>query len=518
MKLDVEHSLQPEHHDVVIIGAGLSGIGAAYYLQNRCPAKTYTILEAREALGGTWDLFRYPGVRSDSDMYTLGYSFRPWVGPKAIVDGPSILEYLRATTVENGIDRHIRYRMRVESARWSTAEGRWTVEALSTDSGQRRTFTCEFLWACTGYYRYQDGHTPAFPGRERFRGRIVHPQHWTEDIDYQNQKVVVIGSGATAVTLVPALAEKAAHVTMLQRSPTYVVSRPSEDASAAWLRARFPTKTAYALTRWKNVLLGVYFYQLARRRPERFKRMILDQVRTQVGDTIDVDRHFVPRYRPWDQRLCLVPDGDLFAAIKTGRVSVMTDEIDRFTETGIRLRSGQELPADLIVTATGLELQLLGGAALEVDGRKIDPARSMMYKGTMLSEVPNFALCIGYTNASWTLRAELSCDYVCRLLGFMEAHGYTRCCPRRGDAPASDEPFLGLASGYIQRASHLLPKQGRRAPWRTYQNYVVDKMTVGRAPIDDGILELARDPVSAPRPEPASASPPAQTLPASYAR
>ena len=478
----------PEHLDVLIVGAGLSGIGAAYHLQTRCPGKTYAILEGRERLGGTWDLFRYPGIRSDSDMYTLGYSFRPWTDPKAIADGPAILAYIRETAEAYGIDRRIRYRHRVERASWSSADARWTVEVRAGD--ERRTLTCGFLFLCAGYYDYDQGYTPELPGRERFRGRIVHPQHWPEDLDYTGQRIVVIGSGATAVTLVPELARRAAHVTMLQRSPTYIISRPSRDAIADWLRARLSPARAYAATRWKNVAIGGAFYAWCRAQPARAKRYLVGQMAKQLGGAADVATHFTPRYDPWDQRLCLVPDADLFEALRAGAVDVVTDEIDAFTERGLRLRSGAELEADLVVTATGLVLRLFGGADLVVDGRRVDPARALVYKGAMLSDVPNLAFATGYTNASWTLKVDLVSEYVCRLLDHLDARGYKTVTPRRDHRAGAEQPLIDFSSGYVTRAAGRLPKQGSASPWKLYQNYALDRLLLRRAPIEDGALEL----------------------------
>jgi monooxygenase len=463
-----------EYLDVLIVGAGLSGIGAAWHLQDKCPGRSYAIVEARATSGGTWDLFRYPGVRSDSDMYTLGYSFRPWKDAKAIADGPAILSYIREVASDHGIDARIRYGHRVVAAKWSTPEARWTVEIEQGPEKHRTTITCGFLWMCSGYYDYAAGYTPEFPGIERFKGRIVHPQKWTDDIDYKGKKVVVIGSGATAVTLVPAMATEAAHVTMLQRSPTYVVARPAEDSIANRLRRRLPIGLAYGLTRWKNVLLGMYFYQLCKRRPDRAKALILKGVRYFLGPDYDVEKHFTPRYNPWDQRLCLVPDADLFRAIRGQQVSVVTDQIETFTETGIRLTSGSELEADLVVTATGLALQLLGGMTVEVDGKAINPADTLAYKGMMYSDVPNFAVVSGYTNASWTLKADLVCEYVCRLLNHMQKNGLRQCTPRLDDPGMERLPWVDFSSGYIQRGADKFPKQGARHPWRLHQNYAKD--------------------------------------------
>jgi monooxygenase len=481
-----------EYLDVLIVGAGLSGVGAAWHLQDKCPGKSYAILEARETSGGTWDLFRYPGIRSDSDMYTLGYSFRPWKDAKAIADGPSILSYIREVATDHGIDARIRYGHRVVAARWSTPQARWTVEIEQGPEGAKTTISCGFLWMCSGYYDYAAGYTPEFPGIERFQGRIVHPQKWTEDIDYKGKKVVVIGSGATAVTLVPAMAPEAAHVTMLQRSPTYVVARPAEDSIANRLRRRLPIRLAYGLTRWKNVLLGMYFYQLCKRRPDRAKALILKGVRYFLGPDYDIEKHFTPRYNPWDQRLCLVPDADLFRAIRAKQVSVVTDRIESFTETGIRLKSGSELEADLVVTATGLALQLLGGMTVEVDGKAINPADTLAYKGMMYSDMPNFAVVSGYTNASWTLKADLVCEYVCRLLNHMQKNGLRQCTPRLDDPDMERLPWVDFSSGYIQRAADKFPKQGARRPWRLHQNYARDLMSLRYGSVRDRAMVFSR--------------------------
>ena len=475
-----------EHFDMVIVGAGISGVGMAYHLQKRCPDRTYVILEGRERLGGTWDLFRYPGIRSDSDMHTLGFSFQPWNDAKAIADGPSIRSYVDSTAREHGIDRHIRFRTTVKSAAWSTADARWTVDAEGAD-GERVTYTCDFLSMCSGYYNYARGYTPDFPGVGAFEGQVVHPQFWPEDLDYAGKRVVVIGSGATAVTLVPELAKRAAHVTMLQRSPTYVVSRPAEDAVANWLRSRLPRKLAYGVTRWKNVLFGMFFYNMARKRPARIKERLLGMVREHLGPDYDVATHFTPRYNPWDQRLCLVPDADLFAAIKGGQASVATDTIDRFTPTGIRLHSGAELAADIVVTATGLELQLLSGVEFRVDGEVKNLARSLNYKGMMFSDIPNLAYFFGYTNASWTLKADLTATYVCRLLNTMRKRGMRQATPRNDDPSVTEQPFLDFTSGYVQRAIDHLPKQGSKKPWRVNQNYALDIMALKFGSVDDAM-------------------------------
>ena len=479
-----------EHLDVLVVGAGISGIGAGWHLQTSCPDRTYAILEARHDLGGTWDLFRYPGIRSDSDMYTLGYSFKPWTGRRAIADGGAILAYLREAARENGIDRKIRFRHRAKRASWSSADARWTVE-VERDGRDVVHLGCSFLFMCSGYYDYAAGYTPELPGRERFRGRIVHPQQWTDDVAYAGKRVVVIGSGATAVTLVPALAERAAHVTMLQRSPTYVMSMPAEDRVAGWLHRRLPARLAYGLARWKNVLLGLWFYRFCRRRPRRARALLERWLKRELGADYPASPDFDPHYDPWQQRLCLVPDGDLFRSIREGRASVVTDRIDTFTETGVRLRSGTELPADLVVTATGLNLLFLGGVDVVVDGRHVDFAKTWNYKGMMFSDVPNLALAIGYTNASWTLKAELICRYVCRLLNHMRATGTRQCTPRLRDARIEAAPFLDLTSGYIQRSLHLFPKQGSKIPWRLHQNYARDLLMLRRGTVDDGVMEFS---------------------------
>jgi cation diffusion facilitator CzcD-associated flavoprotein CzcO len=481
----------PEHLDVLIVGAGLSGIGAAWHLQDRCPGKSYAILEARGDLGGTWDLFRYPGIRSDSDMHTLGYRFKAWTAPNSITDGDSIHEYVRQTARENGIEEKIRFRQRVVAAEWSSEEARWSVEAERTETGEKVRLTCDFLWTCSGYYRYDEGYTPEFDGISRFPGPVVHPQHWPENLDYTGKRVVVIGSGATAVTLVPAMAEKAAHVTMLQRSPTYIASLPAQDRIANRLRRHLPDRAVYSIVRWKNVLIQTAFYQLSRRRPELVKKMIRRGVEHALPPGYDVDKHFKPHYNPWDQRMCLVPDGDLFAAISSGEASVVTDRIKTFTGGGIELESGEELEADVIVTATGLNLLFLGGMDLTVDGESVDVPRKMTYKGMMLSGVPNMAFTVGYTNASWTLKADLTSEYVCRLLGHMDAHGFRRCVPE-ADPRVTEQPLLDFTSGYVQRSLQDFPKQGSKEPWKLRQNYVFDIRTIRRGAIEDGAMRFSR--------------------------
>jgi cation diffusion facilitator CzcD-associated flavoprotein CzcO len=488
-----------EHLDVLIVGAGLSGIGAAHHLQEAFPGKSYAIFEAREDLGGTWDLFRYPGIRSDSDMHTLGYRFRPWIEDKAIADGASILKYVRETAQDAGIEQRIRFHHRAVRAEWSSEEARWTVEAERSDGGEPVQVTCNYLWVCSGYFRYDEGFTPEFDGTNRFSGQVVHPQHWPEDLDYAGKRVVVVGSGATAVTLVPAMAEQAAHVTMLQRSPTYIASLPAEDPIAAALRKVLPKRAVYAIVRWKNVLLQMFVYQLSRRRPQAVKKMIRRGVEHALPVDYDIDRHFTPRYNPWDQRMCLVPDGDLFSAIRDGSATVVTDTIDSFTEGGIKLSSGEELEADVIVTATGLNLLFLGGMELVVDGREVDIPRTMTYKGMMLSGVPNCAFTVGYTNASWTLKADLTSEYVCRLLAHMDAHGYRVSVPKITDPTVIEQPLLDFTSGYVQRSLDKFPKQGSKEPWRLRQNYVLDVQTIRRGPIDDGAMQFSSP---APRTQP----------------
>jgi monooxygenase len=483
----------PEHFDVLIIGAGLSGIGSAWHLQSRCPDRTWTILEGRDAIGGTWDLFRYPGIRSDSDMYTLGYRFRPWRNAKSIADGPSIKAYVEEVARDHGIESKIRFGHRVVRAEWSSDDARWTVDAEVGPERRPARLTCGFIHACTGYYRYDRGYTPEWPGTERFGGRMVHPQHWPEDLDYGGKRVVVIGSGATAVTLVPAMCKgpaAAAHVTMLQRSPTYIVGIPSRDRLADALRKALPERLAYALIRWKNVLRQMFYYQLSRRRPEAMKGLIRKGVELALGDEYDIDTHFSPRYDPWDERLCVVPDNDLFRAIRKGRASVVTDHIETFTETGIQLRSGAHLEADIIVTATGLEAEILSGVELVVDGHDVRIADALSYKGMMYSGVPNLASSLGYTNASWTLRADLVSEYVCRLLNYMRRHDYVQCTPRRHDSSITAEPVLNLSSGYIRRALPRMPKQGSKSPWRLNQNYVKDLFALRLGRVADPALEF----------------------------
>jgi cyclohexanone monooxygenase len=479
----------PDILDVLIVGAGLSGIGAAHRLQRDCPAKRYAIVEARAAIGGTWDLFRYPGIRSDSDMYTLGYDFKPWGDSKSIAGGPAILRYIRETADAAGITQHIRFGHTVRAVEWSTSESYWTVTAARTGADPPVTLHARFLYMCCGYFSFAQGHRPVYPGEADYRGTILQPQFWPEHLDYAGKRVVVIGSGATAVTLVPEIAKSAGHVTMLQRSPTYVVTRPSEDRLAQRLNRLLPSRLAYRVTRWKNVLLGIFFYQLSRRRPETMKQQLVDLVRRQVGPNIDVGTHFTPRYQPWDQRMCLVPDGDLFHQLREGRASVATDTIERFTEQGLKLASGRELPADIVVFATGLKLNVLGDVTVRIDGRVCDLGEAMVYKGMLLSGVPNLAMVWGYINASWTLKADLTAGYVCRLLKYMDRHGYTVAVPRRNPA-MPPRPFLTFSSGYVQRAVDILPKQGIQRPWRVHQNYLLDLLHIRYGRIADGVMQF----------------------------
>ncbi len=474
--------------DVLIVGAGLSGIGAAVHLGKRAPQKSYAIIEARDAIGGTWDLFRYPGIRSDSDMYTLGYNFKPWTEQKAIADGPSILNYVNETADEYGIRDHIRFGHKMVRADWSSADSEWTVTCTTRD-GERK-LRCNFLFMCSGYYSYDEGLEAVFDGADDFRGTIIHPQFWPDNFDYAGKKVVVIGSGATAVTVVPEMAKTAGHVTMLQRSPTYMVSRPGEDKIGLALGAVLPPRLAYGITRWKNVLLGMFFFRLARRKPEAMKQRFIDMAQKHLGPDYDMS-HLTPSYNPWDQRVCAVPDGDMFEAIREGRVDIVTGHIERFDAAGIKLKSGQHIDADVIVTATGLKLQVAGGAAIYKDGARIDFAKTYNYKGVMFSGVPNFAITFGYTNASWTLKADLTSEYICRLLNQMDARGARVATPTiRPGEDIGEEPMLDFSSGYVTRALSYLPKQGAVHPWKLNQNYIKDRAILRHRPVDDGVMEF----------------------------
>lgn len=497
---------QPEHLDVLIVGAGLSGIGAAHHLQRTHPERSYALLDMRDELGGTWSLFTYPGIRSDSDMSTLGFSFRPWTATASLADGPEILDYLRETAEEYGIDKKIRYGKKVLSANWSTADARWTIDVEDTKTGERSQITTDFYLSCTGYYRYDEGFTPVFEGRDRFEGEIVHPQHWPEDLDYKGKKVIVIGSGATAVTLVPAMADDTAHITMLQRTPTWIAPIPSVDGIAVQLQKFLPTKVAASAVRWKNILRQIGIYQISRKRPQIISGFIHKQQKRMLPEGYDIAKHLTPPYNPWDQRLCAVPSGDLFRSIKQGKASIVTDHIDTFTEKGILLKSGEELEADIIITATGLNLLLLGGIPFSVDGEKVNLADQVVYKGMMLTGVPNLAFAIGYTNSSWTLKADLTGEYVGRLLTHMDETGAKQCVPIR--TPGMEErPFLDFGAGYVLRSLAELPKQGTEQPWSLKQNYLIDLPTLKRSKVDDGVMAFSAPPATKPATgEPAAAS------------
>ncbi len=473
-----------EYVDALIVGAGISGIGAAVHMQKMCPGKTFAIMERRHNFGGTWDLFRYPGIRSDSDMYTLGFRFKPWTARKAIADAPSIMGYLKETIEEYGLGKHIRYDSQVKKASWSSEEALWTVEI---QSGKKTvTMTCSMLFMCSGYYNYDQGYTPDFPNKDAFKGTIVHPQHWPEKLDYKGKKVIVIGSGATAVTLVPAMADTGAgHVTMLQRTPTYMVSRPAEDAFALGLRKVLPAKLAYAITRWRNVLMQQFMFKLLRKRPEKSAERLISMVRDLLPPGFDVEKHFTPPYNPWDQRLCLVPDSDFFKALSDGRASIETDHIDRFTEKGILLKSGKELEADIIVTATGLNMQMLAGLEAYVDGERFNVGERILYKGAMFNDVPNLLMWFGYTNASWTLKADLTSEYACRLINHLDATGTKIAVPRLKGQKVELEPFVDFSSGYFQRAAASLPKQATSAPWKLNQDYAKDIKNLRYGPLTD---------------------------------
>ncbi|MET7771898.1 NAD(P)/FAD-dependent oxidoreductase [Nocardia sp. NPDC005366] len=482
------------HVDVLIIGAGLSGIGMACHLLREKTGRSFTILERREAIGGTWDLFRYPGIRSDSDMYTFGYGFHPWTGTKILADGPHIRRYIADTAEEYGVTDHIRFGRKVTIARWSSENARWTVEALDERTGRTETFTSDFLVGCTGYYDYDNGYRPEFPGEAEFGGRIVHPQHWPQDLDYRGKRVVVIGSGATAITLVPAMSKDAAHVTMLQRSPTYITALPADDPVAVGMKAaRVPAKFAYRVGRARNIALQRASFQLSRTNPEAAKKLLLGAIRLQVGSDMDM-RHFTPSYNPWDQRLCVVPNGDLFKVLRGGKASIVTDRIDTFTETGIRLVSGEELDADIVITATGLKVQMFGGAAIEVDGEPVVTRDRVVYKGSMLNDIPNMMMILGYTNASWTLKADLSAEYFCRVLNHMREHGYTSVVAVGREGDRSPDSVMGgaLTSGYIQRGDAVMPRQGSRGPWRLVNNYFRDRRLLRKEALADGVLSFGR--------------------------
>ena len=479
------------HTDVLIVGAGISGVSMAHHLRKRCPDRDFEILEGRDDIGGTWDLFRYPGIRSDSDMYTLGFSFRPWTDPKAIADAPSIMNYLRKAIDDDELHDRIHFGKKVTAAVWSSAENKWTLTIEDAASGKVEHRSCNFLQMCCGYYNYEQGYRPDFPGEADFGGQLIHPQFWPEDLDYAGKRVVVIGSGATAVTLVPAMAEKAGHVTMLQRSPTYIVAMPAEDAMANFMNKWLPSKLAYGITRWRNVLLGRWFFYYCRRFPKHARNKILELARQELPEDFDIEKHLTPRYNPWEQRLCLAPDGDFFESLREGTSSIVTDQIERFTKTGIKLKSGELLKADIIVTATGLDLNFFGGMEVTVDNRPIRAGDTVNYKGMMFSGVPNMASTFGYTNASWTLRADLTSKYVCRILNYMQRKGFARAMPTIADSEIDETPLLDFSSGYITRKYEELPKQGKRAPWQMYQNYLRDIFATRFSKLADGAIRFS---------------------------
>lgn len=481
-----------EKFDVIIVGAGISGISAAWHLQKKCPSKSYVILEGRKAIGGTWDLFRYPGIRSDSDMHTMGFSFKPWTEPKSISDGERIRNYICETAIENNIAEHIRYQHKLISACWSSENFVWTLTAQKGD--RKVTLQCNFLHMCNGYYNYDKGYLPDFLGYDDFKGELIHPQLWPEKLDYAGKRVIIVGSGATAITLLPSMAQTAAHVTMLQRSPTYMIANPSTDPISAFLRRFLPEICSYRLTRIKNILLQILFFQIAKRRPEWVKTHILNMIRDELGDDFDIEKHFTPSYNPWDQRMCLVPDSDFFDALKNGSASVVTEHIERFTEQGIALKSGEHLNADIIVTATGLNMQILQNIDFSVDREQVVVHDCITYKGAMLSDVPNLAFTMGYFNASWTLKADLTASWVCRLLNFMEKKGYSKCVPVLKDASVTAKSVMHLNSGYFQRALDHVPKQGSVAPWKLCHNYVFDCIILSLDSLADGVMEFSSKP------------------------
>ena len=484
--------MKNNHVHVLIVGAGLSGIGMACHLRRDCPNRSYVVLERREAIGGTWDLFRYPGIRSDSDMFSFGYHFRPWTGDKVLADGPSIRRYVQETAEAYGVDRHIRFGRKVLDAAWSSDLGLWTVNVLNEATGKKEKYTAGFVVGCTGYYNYDAGYRPDFAGEQDFKGEIVHPQHWPEQLDYRGKRVVVIGSGATAITLVPSMAGEAAHVTMLQRSPTYILSVPSVDPLARNLQRLLPSKLAYRLNRGRNIAINRLLYRMSRAKPKVVRRLLLGLVRKQVGNSVDM-RHFTPSYNPWDERLCVVPNGDLFKALRSGKASMATDHIERFTETGIQLKSGEHLDADIVVTATGLDVQMLGGVKMTVDGEPVPVNQLLTYKGVLVEGVPNAAIVFGYTNIAWTLKADIASEYVCRLLNHMARKGYTRVVPRdHGDHRTEDTILGALSSGYIRRSADRLPRQGSGAPWAVRQDYVRDAPVLRYGAIEDDCLEFQR--------------------------
>ncbi len=479
------------HVDVLIIGAGISGIGAACHIKQHCKGKTIQILERRNAIGGTWDLFRYPGIRSDSDMYTLGYSFKPWKGEKVLANGQEIREYVTEAAKDFQVTKDIQFGIKVTGAQWDSEAAQWTVQAVVEQTGETKVFTSRFLLGCTGYYNYDKGYLPEFKGIEQFKGKVVHPQHWPENLDYTGKKVVVIGSGATAITLVPAMADKAAHVTMLQRSPTYIASIPSVDPVSVMLKKFMPNSWVYSIGRARNIALQRLIFKLSKERPNAIKRLLLGATKARMGKNFDM-KHFTPSYNPWDQRLCVVPDGDLFKALKKGEASIVTEHIDTFEAKGIRLKNGELLEADIVITATGLDLQILGGVGVEVDGRPIEIGDVLSYKGVMMSNIPNFAMVFGYTNASWTLKADLASEFVCRVINHMDQKGYATVVPDATGVSADGAPMFDLDAGYMKRAADRLPKQGPKAPWTIDNNYLADRPRLRKGEIEDGVLKFTR--------------------------
>jgi monooxygenase len=476
------------YFDTIIIGAGISGISAAHYMQTDCPKKTYTILEGRKNIGGTWDLFRYPGIRSDSDMYTFGFAFKPWINPKIIAPREDIIQYLEETVTEEGINKHIRFEHKLLNASWSSETATWSIYVLTPDSSNPTIFTCSFLSLCMGYYDYESGYTPVFAGKEDFKGTIVHPQKWDETFDYTNKKIVVIGSGATAMTIIPNLAKKAAHVTLLQRSPTYVVAQPDVDTLAVWINNSLPKNMAHRINRFRRILLQRFSYAFSRAFPKTMKKVLRKMLVEELGKEFEVDKHFNPSYNPWDQRLCLLPNGDLLEALRSKKASVVTDHIEKFTENGIELTSGEFLEADIIVTATGLNAQLFNNIEFKIDGETIDFAKKVCYKSVMFDGIPNMTYAFGYTNASWTLKCDMTNQYTCRLINYMEKNGYKQCMPIQNDPNMVLKPFLDFNPGYVMRAIDKLPKMGDKKPWKIEQNYFYDKKMFEKSVLDDDIL------------------------------
>ena len=480
------------NYDVVIVGAGISGIGAAFNLQKSCPKKSFAVFEGRENIGGTWDLFKYPGIRSDSDMHTMGFRFKPWTDPKTIADGPSILKYLNEAADENNLREKIQFKTKVKTAQWDSSSATWKLGVEKGNEERLVDVTCKILYLCGGYYNYDEGYLPEFKGYDEFEGQLIHPQKWPEDLNYEDKKVVVIGSGATAVTIVPAMAEKVSKITMLQRSPTYYMSAPDQRPFDGTIKKYTSDRIGYFLIRWKNILLGRFFVSQIKKKPEKYRDMLIQGVRSQLGEGYDIDKHFTPKYKPWDQRLCFVPNGDMFHAIRKGKAEVVTDTIDKFTKDGILLDSGNKIEADIIVTATGLNMQLLNGIDITIDNQKLDIAERIQYKTMMFSDVPNLIATFGYTTASWTLGADLTSEYACKLINLMDAKGMDYFYPEAGPDVKGDGDFMDLNSGYIQRVADKLPKQGSRDPWINTQNYLKDLFQVRFKSIEDSDLKFKK--------------------------